>query len=190
MAGRSATLVTATRDGAIRSARWWIDDATGHCALAGDLRREWSSRPVVRIHVGRPSAAQTASWSICRRGWPCRDTNTCAQPLIAGRLGASGWSSAPQAGRPVAGPAAQRPSRRPEALHLVYSDGLTTVSVFEQRGRLTSAAARVRSGMRLWRLMYGTAPRVATWQSGDSCLHGGHRRHRRSCWPGRRCTAP
>ena len=52
-------------------------------------------------------------------------------------------------------------------MQLVYSDGLTTVSVFEQRGRLTmvppgsqwdaTVGAHVRRG----------ASGVATWQSGD-----------------------
>jgi hypothetical protein len=54
----------------------------------------------------------------------------------------------------------------PGALNLVYSDGLATVSVFEQRGRLSAVpqgsqwdatlAAHIRSGA------FG----VATWQSG------------------------
>jgi hypothetical protein len=73
VAGRSATLVTATRDDSpLVAARWWIDDATGIVLWeetydkSGSLDLSFGSGLCL-------SAVRTASWSICRRGWPCRE---------------------------------------------------------------------------------------------------------------------
>jgi hypothetical protein len=76
----------------------------------------------------------------------------------------------PQDGRlPVAGPLSLVKLRsdradNPDALHLIYSDGLTTVSVFEQRGQLTIAPQGSQWDAS-WRPTYGrSASDVATWQ--------------------------
>ena len=93
-------------------------------------------------------------------------TNTSLSLSSAAELSASGWSSP----RALAGLSLVRlrsdRASDPEAVQLVYSDGLTTISVFERRGRL----AAVPQGSQ-WDRTFGAhvrhgASSVATWQSG------------------------
>ena len=65
-------------------------------------------------------------------------------------------------------------------MHLSYSDGIATVSVFEQRGRLDEAAPgrpprEVVAGSRGLGARTGCRSRVV-WTSGEHGLHGGGRR--------------
>jgi hypothetical protein len=55
----------------------------------------------------------------------------------------------------------------PDTVNLVYSDGLTTVSVFEQRGRLSSVPKNSQWDASLGAHVRRGASGVATWQSGD-----------------------
>jgi hypothetical protein len=52
-------------------------------------------------------------------------------------------------------------------VNLVYSDGLTTVSIFEQRGRLASTPKGSQWDATLGAHVRRGASGVATWQSGD-----------------------
>jgi hypothetical protein len=52
-------------------------------------------------------------------------------------------------------------------VHLVYSDGLTTLSVFEQRGRLTAVPEGSDWDAALRAHVRRGASGVATWQSGE-----------------------
>ena len=167
VAGRSATLVTATRDGSYpAAARWWLDDATGIVLW----QETYDENGSVDLSYGFTSVSVSRRDSILAHLPPrlaVPRTNTSLTISSAAELGASGWSSPRKlAGLSLVKLRSDR-ADNPDALHLIYSDGLTTVSVFEQRGQLTIApqgsqwdaamAAHVRRG----------ASDVATWQSGD-----------------------
>jgi negative regulator of sigma E activity len=167
VAGRSATLVTATRDGSYpAAARWWVDDATGIVLW----QETYDENGSVDLSYGFTSVSVSRRDSILAHLPPrlaVPRTNTSLTISSAAELGASGWSSPRKlAGLSLVKLRSDR-ADNPDALHLIYSDGLTTVSVFEQRGQLTiapqnsqwdaSMAAHVRRG----------ASDVATWQSGD-----------------------
>ena len=167
VAGRSATLVTASRDGSpLVAARWWIDDATGIVLW----EETYDKSGALDLSFGFRSVSISRADSILEHLPPrlaVPRTNTSLSLSSAAELSATGWSSS----RKLAGLSLVRlrtdRAGSPEAVQLVYSDGLTTVSVFEQRGRLTTVppgsqwdatvGAHTRSG----------ASSVATWQSGD-----------------------
>ncbi len=132
VAGRPAHVVVAQRPDGRVAARFWLDDATGLL-----LRREVMDRSgrtsasLVLSLVQRPEGAvaylppllpavrpasldsrAVASWAA--RGYPC--------PEQVGGLTLFDVRTVPGTGSGV--------------LHLTYSDGLSTVSVFVQRGRL------------------------------------------------------
>jgi hypothetical protein len=50
---------------------------------------------------------------------------------------------------------------------MVYSDGVSTLSVFEQRGRLSGPPAGSRYDESLHAHLAAGPPTMATWQSGD-----------------------
>ncbi|HEV2928255.1 MAG TPA: hypothetical protein VGW74_06155, partial [Propionibacteriaceae bacterium] len=52
-------------------------------------------------------------------------------------------------------------------LHLIYSDGIATVGVFEQRGRLDGPPAGSQWDADLQAYAHHGPSQVATWQSGD-----------------------
>ena len=179
VAGRSATLVTATRDGSpFVAARWWIDDATGIVLWQETYDKSGS----VDLSFGFTSVSVSRADSILEHLPPrlaVPRTNTSLTLSSAAELNASGWSSP----RKLAGLSLVRlrsdRAGNPDTVQLVYSDGLTTVSVFEQRGRLTTVPPKVRNGMRPWEPTSVVAPRVSRRGSPvTSCLH---RRHRRQC---------
>ena len=58
----------------------------------------------------------------------------------------------------------------PELVHLVYSDGLTTVSVIEQRGRLGSPPSGTTRDQTLGAWVTDGMPSAASWTSGDVVL--------------------
>jgi hypothetical protein len=53
-------------------------------------------------------------------------------------------------------------------LHLAYSDGLSAVSVFEQRGGLGHAPAGTQWDDQIGAYVRGGAAKIATWQSGTT----------------------
>jgi sigma-E factor negative regulatory protein RseB len=132
VAGRPAHVVVAQRPDGQVAARFWLDDTTGLL-----LRREVMDRSgrtsasLVLSLLSRPGAPvaylppllpavrsasldrrSVASWAA--RGYPC--------PERVGGLTLFDVRTVPGTGSAV--------------LHLTYSDGLSTVSVFVQRGRL------------------------------------------------------
>jgi hypothetical protein len=58
----------------------------------------------------------------------------------------------------------------PDMVHLVYSDGLNTVSVFQQRGQLTATPQGSQWDVPLGAHVRRGASGVATWQSGEMVL--------------------
>ena len=167
VAGRSATLVAASRNGGHPvAARWWIDDATGIVLWQetydnnGSVDRSFgftsvsvSRRDTIlehlppRLAVPRPSTSLTLS--------------------AAADLNASGWSCP----RKLAGLSLVRlrsdRAGNPDTVHLVYSDGLTTVSVSQQRGRLAHIPKGTQWDATLGAYVRRGASDVAAWQSGE-----------------------
>jgi sigma-E factor negative regulatory protein RseB len=182
--GRSATVVVAERNGR-EAARIWLDDATGLVLRqevldrAGRLARMvafldlrlaargagagQSSNLAANPLPGLAVKGQTAPWSDVisasaldgwrAAGWPCPQRLPSGFVLLDARR-ASTSSSAPM-------------------LHLTYSDGLSAISVFLQRGKLNdgqlkglrsekwgNAVVHVRAG---W-------PELMVWQGGPTVI--------------------
>ena len=110
VAGRSATLVTATRDGSpFVAARWWIDDATGIVLWEETYDKSGS----LDLSFGFRSVSISRADSILEHLPPrlaVPRTNTCAEPLIRGGTQRLGMVVSPHAGWAVAGATAHRPS--------------------------------------------------------------------------------
>jgi negative regulator of sigma E activity len=167
VAGRSATVVTATRDGSSQpAARWWIDEATGMVLWQETYDKAGS----VNMSFGFTSVVVDRANSILEHLPPrlaVPRTNTSLTLSSATELTASGWSCA----RKLAGLSLVRlrsdRALNPETIQLVYSDGLTTVSVFEQRGRLAAAPQGSEWDATLGAHIRRGASGVVTWESSD-----------------------
>jgi sigma-E factor negative regulatory protein RseB len=152
VAGRSSTAVVASRTDGSPAGRFWLDDVTGL-----PLRREVLAvdgtvtqlSAFLRVQPGGTAPRLAATAAPAPGG-------TALGPAAVGALRSGGWSVPAQLpgnldlfdARWVPGAAA--------ALHLTYTDGLSTVSVFEQRGRLsgvgagTGWTAQPRAGRTVW----------------------------------------
>ena len=168
VASRNATVVAATRgDSHSVAARWWIDDGTGLVLW----QETYDGNGSVDLSFGFTSVSLSRGHSILQHLPPrlaAPRTSTSLSISSAAELNASGWSCF----RHLAGLSLVRIRSdrvgNPDTVHLVYSDGLSTVSVFQQRGQLTAVpegsdwddalGAHVRRG----------ASGVATWQSGET----------------------
>jgi hypothetical protein len=171
VAGRAVTVVEAAVDdsgaasGAV-AARWWVDNATGLLLwqetydlagavtlAAGFTALTVTGTPVFRNHLAPRLATSVATASmqlsqadeLARRGWSCQD-ELAGLPLAEVRSDGSD---------------------DPEMLHLLYSDGVTTLSVFEQRGRLAGPPPGSHWDESLRAHLKPGTPTLATWQSGD-----------------------
>jgi anti-sigma factor RsiW len=165
VAGRTATVVTATRDGQ-SAARWWIDDATGLVLWQETYDKNGS----VELSFGFSSVAVSRANSILEHLPPrlaVPRTNTSLTLSSAADLAAAGWSCP----RKLAGLSLVRLRSdrvgNPETVHMVYSDGLARVSVVEQSGRLAAAPQGSAWDATLGAYVRRGASTVATWQSGD-----------------------
>jgi sigma-E factor negative regulatory protein RseB len=166
--GRPATVVEAHTDAGAIAARFWIDDQTGLLlrrelyAADGTLERasafvDLSVRADVFVSHLPPMLERVAGLKV--------------EPAAYTDLTAAGWTCcAPE----VAGELALTDVRRSAdgtSLHLAYSDGLTTASVFEQRGRLDASSlegfAEVGTGKARHYVRYGLSS-YAVWASGDT----------------------
>jgi sigma-E factor negative regulatory protein RseB len=167
VAGRLAWIVTATHDG-LATGRFWIDRSTGllvrrevydadHRLVTVstflDLRIEQPGvlvRSPIPMPQPGPAAMSVADLSrLNRRGWDCL-------PRLPGGFRATD---------------VQRMSTDSATVQTSYSDGLSTVSVFEQHGALAPEAVQGYSRRR----MDGTTvyvrpglPTYLTWASGRS----------------------
>jgi hypothetical protein len=170
VAGRSATVVTATRDGSPSvAARWWIDDATG-IMLWQETYGESGS---VDLSFGFTSVSVSQREGILEHLPPrlaVPRTSTSLSLSSATELKASGWSCVRElADLSLVRIRSDRASN-PDLVHLVYSDGLSTVSVFQQRGQLTAAPEGSQWDAALGAHVRRGASGVATWQSGEMVL--------------------
>ena len=187
VAGRSATVVAAWRWGE-PAARWWLDDETG-IVLWQEL---YGRTGAVDLSVGFTSVSVSPTAEIMDHLPPRLVTPTTTTSLSVSSvtgLTAAGWSCP----RDLAGLSLVRVrtdrAADPTVLHLVYSDGVATVGVFEQRGRLEqpppgSQWDRGSAGVRAPRSLAGGD--LAVRRPG---VHRGHRRTGRRPHPGGRVAA-
>ncbi|MET9022107.1 hypothetical protein ABZV93_19205 [Actinopolymorpha sp. NPDC004070] len=144
--GRTTDVVEAVRaDGAV-AARFWLDRRTGVL-----VRRELYGHDgsLVRANAFVDLDLGSAPASAGSGGQPARATPRPAAddgPVVAAadypRLAAQGWNCCER--RLGSGPALRDVRRSDDGarLHLSYTDGLVSTSVFEQRGALNEAGMR------------------------------------------------
>ena len=161
--GRTTSVVEARRDGQV-AGRFWVDDASGlllRREVYDDRGRRLRSSAFVDLEVrttvpAAPAepvvsgmAVADAADALRRQGWQVPDRLPGGFRLFDTRL------STPRAGEHV--------------LHLAYSDGLSTTSLFAQSGRLGTAApdgfegSRVR-GRPVW--VRHDSPERVVWSGG------------------------
>ena len=165
-AGRPATVVQAARADGSPAARWWLDDASGIVLARQTFDADampLSDVEFARIRVDSP----TAALEPLPTGSPASEASAALTLSNAPMLSSRGWACENH----LAGLALVRlrsdGADEPGAVHLVYSDGVSTLSVSEQRGQLsvvpdgsswdTTLGAWTRAGV----------AGVASWQSGD-----------------------
>ncbi len=167
VAGRPATVVTAGRSGMV-AARWWIDDES-----RVPLRQQiFGLDGALLASYGFTSFALGSSEEASSHSAPhlgLGTTTTSISVSSAPRLSAEGWSCRSQlAGLDLVGVRGDH-AHAPTSVHLLYTDGITSVGVFEQRGRLEpSAGMAFDEALRVYRPAGDEA--VATWQSGGMVL--------------------
>jgi MucB/RseB N-terminal domain len=143
VAGRPVNVVVATRPGAkVPAARFWIDTASGlvlrrevydesgritrasaFVSVTIDTDDDYSDAAESAKDTDRPTAwpdaiDPAALQQMRKRGWDCPDELPGSLQLVDARRGGGHYDG---------------------IMHLSYSDGLATVSVFEQRGRLETS---------------------------------------------------
>ncbi len=162
-AGRAASTVTATRaDGSV-AGRFWIDQASGLL-----LRRE-----VLDGQGGRLRDSAFVSVAVGRSG---SSTPTAAPALPSSstltELRARGWQVPPTlaGGFRLFDTSLTTPRPGRDVLHLAYSDGLSSASLFTQRGRLGSDPVagfepETVAGRRVW--VHQAAPERVVWAGQD-----------------------
>ena len=169
VAGRTVDVVAARRPGAAAdspdAARFWLDRDSGLV-----LRREVYDRhgrttrasAFVEITIGRGTVAVGSG----NRAWSASiDTATLD------RMRDRGWHCPTVLPGPLTLVDARRGGQDGGIVHLSYSDGIATVSVFEQRGRLDEVALAdhrrdVTDGHVVW--VRGEVPKRVVWTSGST----------------------
>jgi anti-sigma factor RsiW len=166
VAGRSATVVSALRSTGRTAARWWVDDDSGlllwHQTYDQAGRVTLSAGfTTVRIGEADPIGHLSTKPSV-----PVTSTSLTLANTV--RLAAEGWLCPEE----IEGLSLVRlrtdSATTPTVLHLAYTDGLSTVSVFEQRGELSQAPAGTSWDNEVGAYVRGGAAKIATWQSGTT----------------------
>ncbi len=164
VANRRAIIVEAARDGRI-AARWWIDEETGLLLGQESFDRSGQitlSSRFTALHVG---ASESILDHLPAR-LQARTTTTTLTVSSAGDLASRGWSCPEHlAGLALVRVRSDQPDE-PQVLHLIYGDGLSTVSVFQQRGQLAGAPSGSQWDARLSAYLREGTSGTATWQSG------------------------
>jgi hypothetical protein len=165
-AGRAAAIVAVRRPDGGLAARYWLDRATGlplRRELFDRRARIFSQDAFVQLRLGPPGAVP----SELARPW--------AGQLDAARraaLRASGWPLPPATAGGLSLFAATQASsglgRAGGAIELSYSDGLSVVSVFVQRGELPARMAGWRPVTAGGREVYALGPdgQTLAWSTG------------------------
>ena len=168
VAGRSATEISAWRQGQ-RAARWWLDDATGIVLW----QEVYDRTGPVMLSVGFTSVTITPTADMMEHLPPRLSPATATTSLSVADvawLKRSGWTC----GRDLSGLSlvrlhTDRPVE-PTAVQAVYSDGVATVGVLEQRGRLDGPPPGTRWDPDLRAYVRHGASQTATWQADDTVL--------------------
>jgi negative regulator of sigma E activity len=172
VAGRTADVVTVYRTGSSPTARFWIDRAT-----ALPLRREvldGAGRTVresafIDLSVGEAHVARTA---LDNAGTMPVAAGLAVTPDDVARMRGEGWHVPERFGDLEPFEARLLGEGDARSLQVSYSDGVSSVSVFQQKGRLDPAAVegweRMRvAGEDVW--LQGAFPRRVVW-SGDGTV--------------------
>ncbi len=166
VAGRSATVVSAYRPSGQTAARWWIDDDSGLLlwhATYDTAGRTTLSAGFTSVRVGEPDTVGHAT-----AGVSVPMTTTSLTLASTGSLIAKGWLCPDD----LAGLSLVRlrtdSADVPSVVHLAYTDGVSSVSVFEQHGSLAHAPSGTGWDGDVKAYVRGGAAKVATWQSGTT----------------------
>jgi len=165
---RPAQIVEARRDNGSLAARFWLDDATKlplEREVFDTAAHVISADVFINVRFSRlaPAAAPAVGPSDPQGPW--------AHPFPAARLLAlrgSGWLVLPELpGGLSLFTGAQTQTTTGTVLDLGYSDGLSVVSVFEQRGNLAAKLAGWQKMTVAGHAIYGAEPdqRSLTWAS-------------------------
>jgi hypothetical protein len=164
--GRSATVVSASQ-AAVLTARFWIDDATGLL-----LRKETYADGMLVRSTG------FTSLTVDRDGFLRHLPPELEQPPVspvsmtsAAALSDDGWTCPGEVHGNFALTDLVHVDTVGDVMRANYTDGLSTVAMFEQRGSLDPAAVadlpEISLGGETVHVRYGL-PTVAVWESGDS----------------------
>jgi hypothetical protein len=175
--GRPVTLVQAWRSGSSEddapAARWWIDNKTGLVLRqqtydpAGRLVLDARYRTIA-VGGARAMASPNSGGVGVSHELMAPLTTATFTTGSAGQLSSQGWFCQSElAGMSLARLRADAPAE-PGVLHMIYTDGLSTVSVFERRGRLTDPPAESEWDPNLGAYRTDAMLNTATWQSGDA----------------------
>jgi sigma-E factor negative regulatory protein RseB len=163
-AGRTASVVDARRADGQLAGRFWVDQDTGVLlrreVFDGDGRRVRSSA-FVELDVADGSAPVQR---VAPAAWSGRERPA---PEAVARLREAGWhvpEDLPQGFRLF------ETRREDQVLHLAYTDGLSTLSLFAQDGQLGSSGmagftAEQVGGRPVW--VRRSAPERVVWSGGD-----------------------
>ena len=167
--GRHTSVISASQNGQV-SARFWIDDATGIL-----LRRA--------MYVGGRLVRMSGFTSITtsRHGFmqhlpPEMQAlpATTLSPTIAEALNDKGWTCPVQLSRDFHLSFLHQVDAAGGAMHAEYTDGLSTVSVFEERGALDPSTLGRLPPVSRWAATRSMCvlgwPTVAVWQSGKETV--------------------
>lgn len=136
-AGRNATIIEAVRPTGVPAARFWIDDTTGLLLRRevyepdGDLARVSG---FVDLEIGASARPEVAPRPIPD------DNGEPVDRAAYDALAADGWFCCPRGLDRTLRLTEVRRSPDGRTLQLVYSDGLTATSVFQQRDHALSSA--------------------------------------------------
>ena len=170
--GRDAVVIEATEptahpaDGALDGvvARWWLDARTG--LLLGQETYDGRGNLDVSSRLTDLRFDAVSDEDAVGAGAAARTTATLTLSRAA-ELRRDGWICAER----LAGLSLMRLRTDqvddPELVHLVYSDGLTTLSVVEQHGRLSGAPTGSTRNETLGAWVTSGMPTTASWVSGD-----------------------
>lgn len=168
VAGRPALMLQAVRNGTV-AGRWWVDQESG--LVLWQQRFDGAGR--LQVSTGFTSLALTQRPDLINHLPPrvmLATTNVTLTLATVDPLTAAGWAGPRElAGLSLMKLRADR-AVDPQAVHLVYSDGLHTVSVYQQRGRLLAgpAGSSWDEASQAY-VQHGTA-NVASWQSGETVI--------------------
>ncbi len=164
--GRPTTVISASRGGQVM-AKFWIDDNTGlllrRTMYAGGQVVRWSGYTSIEMRSGGFMAHLPPAVH------PMPATNLSA--ATASALNDKGWTCPERLATDFHLSFLRQVELAGGAMHAEYTDGLSTVSVFEQRGSLdTSTLGAFRAELVGGRAVYvrDGLPLVAVWQSGDT----------------------